>query len=57
MKEPRENPEDGPMQERRKVGVAEPERVAKRPPEGTPDSQGIEIDHEKDRPQGSDPLH
>jgi hypothetical protein len=53
MKEPRENPADGPLQERRTVGVVEPERPASTDPAAdTPDQQGIEIDHEKDRPAG-----
>jgi hypothetical protein len=52
MKEPRTNPADGPMQDRRNVGAADPERPQAQPPGGdTPDQQGIEIDHEKDRPQ------
>lgn len=49
MREPQDNPADGPMQERRKAGVVEPERP--RPPSGdTPDQRGIEIDHEDERP-------
>lgn len=52
MKEPTKSPADGPMQDRRKAGLAEPERpVASTRTENTPDQQGIEIDHEKDRPQ------
>jgi hypothetical protein len=52
MKEPRDNPADGPMQERRTEGVVKPERSAPTDPaDDTPDQQGIEIDHEKDRPQ------
>jgi hypothetical protein len=52
MKEPRENPEDGPMQGRRVSGVVHPERPDKTPPDAdTPDQQGIEIDHAADRPQ------
>jgi hypothetical protein len=54
MKEPRDNPADGPMQNRRKPGVAEPERpIESDRTENTPDQQGIEIDHEKDRPQSA----
>lgn len=50
MEESRQNPEDGPMQDRRKAGVVDPERVVKQPPENTPDNQGIEIDHDMERP-------
>jgi hypothetical protein len=55
MKEPRAKPEDGPMQDRREVGVATPERPAP-DLDNTPDHQGIEIDHERERPQGDDKL-
>jgi hypothetical protein len=56
MKEQRANPEDGPMQDRREVGEAKPERPAPRDLDNTPDHQGIEIDHERERPQGDDKL-
>lgn len=51
MKEPRDNVEDGPMQDRRKAGVTDPERPVKSPrTDNTADQQGIEIDHERERP-------
>ena len=56
MKETRTNPEDGPMQDRRELGEAKPERPAPRDPDNTPDHQGIEIDHERERPQDRDEL-
>lgn len=52
----RGNPADGPMQERRKCGVAEPERPAKSSrTENTSDQQGIEIDSAIERPQEGQP--
>jgi hypothetical protein len=52
-----ENPADGPMQERRKAGVAAPERPVKsRRTDNTPDQRGIEIDHESERPQDEGKL-
>ena len=55
MKEPRENPANGPMQDRRERGVAKPERNGPIDPDNTPDQQGIEIDHAKERPN-AEPL-
>jgi hypothetical protein len=52
----RENPADGPMQERRKSGVAAPERpVHSARTDDTPDQQGIEIDNAIERPQEGQP--
>jgi hypothetical protein len=52
----RENPADGPMQERRKSGVAAPERLVNSPrTDDTPDQQGIEIDNAIERPQEGQP--
>jgi hypothetical protein len=36
--------------------VVQPERPAPRDLDNTPDHQGIEIDHERERPQGDDKL-
>lgn len=48
----RENPADGPMQERRKLGVAQPDWPdANDKYSDTPDQQGIEIDNAIERPQ------
>ncbi|MGD9966353.1 MAG: hypothetical protein AB7T59_07520 [Hyphomonadaceae bacterium] len=52
----RENPADGPMQDRRRAGVATPERPAERQWAGdTPDQQGIETDSAIERPQERQP--
>lgn len=56
MKEPGTNPEDGPMQDRREVGAVRPERSRPRDLDNTADHQGIEIDHERERPQGNAKL-
>ncbi len=47
-----ENPQDGPYQERRKHGVAEPEQAAASDPRAgeTPDQFGIEVDNARERP-------
>lgn len=45
-------PQDGPMQDRRTQGVVSPEcPVHSNRTDDTPDQQGIEIDHEKNRSQ------
>lgn len=50
----RDNPADGPMQDRRESGVASPERPAHSTrTDNTPDQQGIEADHQSERPHGS----
>jgi hypothetical protein len=52
----RENPADGPMQDRRKAGVAAPERpVHSSRTDDTPDQQGIETDNAIERPQDGQP--
>ncbi|MGD9980477.1 MAG: hypothetical protein AB7H66_10425 [Hyphomonadaceae bacterium] len=52
----RENPADGPMQDRRKPGVAEPERpVHSSRTDDTRDQQGIETDNAIERPQERQP--
>ena len=52
----RENPADGPMQDRRKAGIAAPERpLASNRTEDTPDQQGIETDNAIERPQHGQP--
>ena len=56
MKEPRSNPEDGPMQDRRESGEVKPERPTPRDLDHTPDHQGIEIDHERERPRDEGEL-
>jgi hypothetical protein len=49
---PRDNPQDGPMQERREAGVVQPERPhADDPNSDTPDHAGIEIDNAIERPK------
>ena len=46
------NPQDGPYQQRRKLGKAEPERAANGDPRAdeTPDQFGIEVDSARERP-------
>ena len=52
----RNNPADGPMQDRREIGVAKPERPKVGDPASeTPDHDGIEIDNAIERPQDGQP--
>lgn len=55
MAQQRENPADGPMQDRRRQGEAVPERSSVDHPDDTPDQQGIEIDNAIERPQEGEP--
>jgi hypothetical protein len=55
-RESSENPADGPMQDRRKAGVAAPERPVQSPrTDDTPDQEGIETDNAIERPQKGQP--
>lgn len=50
--QPRDNPQDGPHQERRKLGEVVPEQAATGDPRAdeTSDQLGIEVDSARERP-------